>query len=368
MKFRAPRAELASAAADAARAVPPRPPVPTLNTLLVEATEDGEVTITGFDFDTCIRATCGADVEEPGRVLVPGRPFPAFLAAMPSGEVTVTEEAARVALSMPKVRYRLATLDPFDYPALPPVPEAVGSIDAAEFVRAVGRVAACARPLDGLSWAGSLRLAAGPDGLELFATDRFTVGHAWAPWLAGGPAEPVTAELPAKTLTDALRGMSGEVTLGIDAGGVAVLGAERTTITRRSDIEYPDCRRVLDGIPPAVARLRVRADELAGAMTRAGKVLAGGPGSIRLHVTDESISYEVTSESESELVGELDHLGVEGTVPDLHVNAVFLADSLKAFGPEVVELAVYDPKRAVLVTAPTVPGLRHIFMPVRPAR
>ncbi|MFM9797395.1 DNA polymerase III subunit beta, partial [Streptomyces turgidiscabies] len=51
MKFRVERDVLAESVAWAARSLPSRPSVPILAGLLVEA-EDGQITLSGFDYET----------------------------------------------------------------------------------------------------------------------------------------------------------------------------------------------------------------------------------------------------------------------------------------------------------------------------
>jgi DNA polymerase-3 subunit beta len=54
-------------------ALPARPPVPVLAGLLLDATEDGRLSVSGFDFEVSTQATDRAEVGEPGRVLVSDR-------------------------------------------------------------------------------------------------------------------------------------------------------------------------------------------------------------------------------------------------------------------------------------------------------
>ena len=56
MKFRVERDVLAESVAWAARSLPSRPSVPILAGLLVEA-EDGQITLSGFDYETSVRVT-----------------------------------------------------------------------------------------------------------------------------------------------------------------------------------------------------------------------------------------------------------------------------------------------------------------------
>ena len=56
-----------------ARGLPARPPVPVLAGILLEASDDGTLTLSAFDYEVSARVTVAADVAESGTVLVLGR-------------------------------------------------------------------------------------------------------------------------------------------------------------------------------------------------------------------------------------------------------------------------------------------------------
>lgn len=360
MKFQASRSQFASAANDVARILVTKPPTPILNAVLVEAAE-GEVTVTGYDFETCMRATLPAEVGEPGVALVPGRPLAAFLAAMPGGTVTI-EESGRFQLSAPKVRYGLSSLAAEDYPALPATPPVIGTVDAVDLARTVARAAVAARPVAGAAWSELVRLVAEPDGLTIMATDRYTISRSTAEWQAGGPPEPLTFEVRARTLSDALRGMSGEVSLCVDDTGVALLSAERTVIARRSDVGYADVQRVLGTLSEPTVRMQVYAGELAESMVRAAKVTDQA---VQLHCTSDGITITAADQSNTDLIGDVDVAGFDGPPLDVWVNALYLADALKTFGPAVVDVAFATSIKPMVITDPDRPGDVQLVMPQR---
>ena len=70
VKFRVERDVLAEAVTWVARGLPNRPPVPVLAGVLIEATDDGTLTLSTFDYEVSARITVAAEVSEPGTVLV----------------------------------------------------------------------------------------------------------------------------------------------------------------------------------------------------------------------------------------------------------------------------------------------------------
>ncbi len=73
MKVRVERDVLADAVTWTARSLPARPPVPVLAGLLLQATEDGVLQLSAFDYEVSARVEVPADVSEPGEALVSGR-------------------------------------------------------------------------------------------------------------------------------------------------------------------------------------------------------------------------------------------------------------------------------------------------------
>ncbi len=71
MKIRVERDVLAEAVAWAARSLPARPPAPVLAGLLLKA-EDGQLSLSSFDYEVSARVSVDAEVDEEGTVLVSG--------------------------------------------------------------------------------------------------------------------------------------------------------------------------------------------------------------------------------------------------------------------------------------------------------
>jgi DNA polymerase III subunit beta len=72
MKVRVGREVLAEAVGWVARGLPGRPTVPILAGMVVEA-GDGQVTLSGFDYESSGRVSVPAEVADDGRFLVSGR-------------------------------------------------------------------------------------------------------------------------------------------------------------------------------------------------------------------------------------------------------------------------------------------------------
>ena len=129
MKFRVERDVLADAVAWAARSLPVRPSVPVLAGLLIEASDDGLVLST-FDYETSARATLAAAGQRRGP-RAGQRPAARRHLPQPARKpVEMVLDGARVSLTCGSARFSLQTMPVEDYPSLPDMPAATGTVDA----------------------------------------------------------------------------------------------------------------------------------------------------------------------------------------------------------------------------------------------
>ena len=176
MKFRVDRDVLADAVAWAARSLPVRPSVPVLAGLLIEAGHDGLVLST-FDYETSARATLQAEVADEGRALVSGRLLADICRSLPAKPVEMVIDGARVSLTCGSARFSLQTMPVEDYPSLPPMPEATGTVQSDQFAHAVAQAVTAAGRDDMLPVLTGVRLEIDGSTISLLATDRFRLSH-----------------------------------------------------------------------------------------------------------------------------------------------------------------------------------------------
>ena len=141
MKFRIDRDTFADAVAWTARSLPNRPSVPVLAGLLIESSGDG-LTLSGFDYETSTRATLPAEVADDGRALVSGRLLSEIVKSLPAKPIDVALDGTKVQVVCGSARFSLQTMPVEEYPQLPEMPTATGTIKADEFATAVAQASA----------------------------------------------------------------------------------------------------------------------------------------------------------------------------------------------------------------------------------
>ncbi|MFD8961790.1 DNA polymerase III subunit beta, partial [Streptomyces anulatus] len=171
MEFRIERSALTDAVSWAARVLPVRSPVPVLGGLLLETGgEGGPLRISGLDYEASARIDVDAEVARPGKVLVMGRRLLDICKVLPEGPVECAVEGSRFTVSGDGARFGLSVLPLDDYPALPPLPQVRGAVDAELFAAAVADVAVAAGRDDTLPALTGIRLGLDGDTMTLAAT------------------------------------------------------------------------------------------------------------------------------------------------------------------------------------------------------
>ncbi|HEU4480639.1 MAG TPA: DNA polymerase III subunit beta, partial [Actinomycetota bacterium] len=119
MKFRCERDDLLEAVQFASRAISNRATLPVLSGLRIDATDDGLVNVAATDLELTMETSFQAGIDEPGKAIVPGRLFGEMSRSLGSGQVTVFGGEAEVEIGSGRGQFRVKSLAPDDYPALP---------------------------------------------------------------------------------------------------------------------------------------------------------------------------------------------------------------------------------------------------------
>jgi len=373
VKFRVERDVLADAVAWAARTLPPRPPVPVLAGLRIDAV-DGRLVLSSFDYEVSARVEGDADVSEPGVALVSGRLLADISRSLPSRPVDVVTDGARVVLTCGSARFTLLTLPVEDYPSLPEMPSASGSIAGPEFAAAVAQVSIAAGRDDTLPVLTGVRIEIDGEKVVLAATDRYRLAVRELRWTPEQTGLSATALVPARTLSDTAKAMSAadKVTVALAGGaiGEGLIGFEghgRRTTTRLLDGEFPKYRSLLPDESAAVAR--VETAPFVEAVKRVSLVAERNT-PVRLSFSDGLVELEAGAGDEAQAS---ESLAATLTGDDIAIafNPGYLLDGLSAVDSAFVQLSFTAPQRPAVLTGAADAATdadedyRYLLMPVR---
>jgi DNA polymerase-3 subunit beta len=377
VKFRVDRDVLADAVAWAARSLPVRPSVPVLAGLLIEAGHDGLVLST-FDYETSARATLQAEVADEGRALVSGRLLADICRSLPAKPVEMIIDGSRVSLTCGSARFSLQTMPVDDYPSLPPMPEATGTVQSDQFAHAVAQAVTAAGRDDMLPVLTGVRLEIDGSTISLLATDRFRLSHRELGWDPRTPDDTLAALVPAKVLGDTAKSLTSgsEVTIALAGGGAgegiigfegAAAGGTRRTTTRLLDGDFPKVRSLFPAEHQTVARVDKAA--LIESVRRVALVAERNT-AVQMAFSDGTLTLDAGSGDEAQ-ASESIEADIDGEDITTGFNPQFLLDGLTAIDEPIVELAFTQSAKPVVISGHVEPGssgvpsFRYLLMPRR---
>jgi DNA polymerase-3 subunit beta len=394
VKFRIERDVLADAVAWAARSLPPRPPVPVLAGLLLDCADD-RLSLAGFDYEVSARVEVGADVAEDGRVLVSGRLLADIARSLPPHPVEVATEGQKVRLTCGPAAFTLLTLPVEEYPSLPEMPAATGSVAGDVFASAVGQVSIAAGRDDTLPVLTGVRVEINGERITLAATDRYRLAVRELPWTPEQAGLEAVALVPARTLAETAKSLSAgeKVTIALATGGTGATGGSaaggeglvgfeaggRRTTTRLLDGEFPKYRNLLPSESRSVAIVETAG--LTDAVKRVALV-AERSTPVRLNFTDGGLVLEAGSGDEAHAHEALD-AKLEGEDISIAFNPGYLLDGLGAINAAWARLSFTIATKPAVMSGLdsaeathsagdsegrpdlTVPDYRYLLMPVR---
>ncbi|MEV8095770.1 DNA polymerase III subunit beta [Kitasatospora sp. NPDC085879] len=373
MKFRVERDVLAEAVAWAARSLPARPPVPVLAGLLLTA-QEGTLALSGFDYEVSARVELEADVEEAGTVLVSGRLLNDISRNLPNRPVEISTDGMRVSVVCGSSRFTLPTLPVDEYPALPAMPTATGTVSGDVFASAVSQAAVAAGRDDTLPVLTGVRVEIEGDRITLAATDRYRFAVRELLWKPEQPDISAVALVPAKTLQDIAKSLgSGDtVSIALASGGageglIGFEGAGRRTTTRLLEGEFPKFRSLFPTEFSAVAAIQTQ--PFLEALKRVSLVAERNT-PVRLSFEQGVLTLEAGSGDDAQATERID-ADLEGDDISIAFNPGYLEEGLKAIDSAFAQLSFTTPtKPALLSGKPAVDAeadeaYQYLIMPVR---
>ncbi len=380
MELRVERDALADAVLWGARSLPARPPMQVLLGLLLEA-GPGSLAVSGFDYEMSSRTVVDAAVDVEGLALVPGRLLADIVRSLPALPVELRLEQGRVVLTCGPARFTLPTMQAEDYPALPGMPEPAGALESDVFAAAVAQVAVAAGRVDTLPQLTGVRVEIDGDQLTLAATDRYRLAVRTLPWRPTDSGLSTTALVPAKTLADTAKALTGgaEVTLALTSaavgeGMIGFEGGGRRTTTRLIDGEFPKYRALLPD--SAAAAAEVATGPFVEAVRRVqlvSVVAARNAPVVRLSFSPDGVVLEAGGQDDAQASERLE-CGWEGEPMSIAFNPSYLLDGLTAVDSDTTTLSFTAPSRPAVLTGKREPdggsaaapaAYRYLLMPVR---
>ena len=373
MKIRVERDVLAEAVAWTARSLPARPPVPVLAGILLKA-EEGALSLSGFDYEVSARVSVEADIEDDGTVLVSGRLLADICRALPNRPVEISSDGVRVTVVCGSSRFTLHTLPVEEYPALPQMPTATGTVPGEVFAAAAAQVAIAAGRDDTLPVLTGVRIEIEGDTVTLASTDRYRFAVREFLWKPETPDISAVALVPAKTLLDTAKSLTSGDTVALALSGsgageglIGFEGAGRRTTTRLLEGDLPKYRTLFPTEFNSVAVIETA--PFVEAVKRVALVAERNT-PVRLSFEQGVLILEAGSSDDAQAVERVD-AQLDGDDISIAFNPTFLLDGLSAIDSPVAQLSfTTSTKPALLSGKPAMDAeadeaYKYLIMPVR---
>ena len=372
MKFRVERDVLAEAVTWVAHGLPNRPPVPVLAGVLIEASDEGTLTLSAFDYEVSAKITVAAEVAESGTVLVLGRLLADISRNLPARPVDVTTDGSKVQVTCGSSRFSLLLMPVDDYPTLPASPAISGTIAGDVFTQAVAQVSIAADRGDTLPILTGVRIEIEGEKITLLATDRYRLAMRELTWNPEVTDASHVALVPARTLSDTAKALGASGSVEIHLGGAAdgLIGFEagqRRSTTRLLDGEYPKVTSIFPSSAETESVIETTA--LVEAVKRVALVAERNT-PVRLRFSDGQVVIEAGTGDDAQ-ASEAVEAVTTGPEIEIAFNPQFLLDGLGAVGTAYSRLSFTQSSRPAVLSGQAELGgeadtsYRYVLMPVR---
>ena len=341
MKFQVNRDVFSEAVSFAVKLLPQRTTLPILSGVLIEAAGDGLV-LSSFDYEVSARTEIGAQVDEPGRVLVSGRLLAEIASRLPNAPVSFATEDGRITVSCGASHFTLLSMPVEEYPTLPTVSEEAGLLQAEDFAAAISQVAVAASRDDVTPVITGVQLEVSENSLSLVATDRYRVAVREIAWDAGtSGVQNATALVPARTLTEIGKtfGHSGTIAVAItstDDRELIAFSADKKTVTSLLiKGNFPPVKRLF---PETVDNYAVmNTAELIESVRRVSLVLER-EAALRFTFSIEGVTLEAIGSEQAQASESIDAF-LTGSDTVVSLKPQFLLDGLSSVHSEFVRIS-----------------------------
>lgn len=362
MKLTVTPERLASALKAASLFTASRNTIPVLQNVLVEAGGDGTLRIRGTTIDTSGTVCVPAEVDEPGRVTLPAKRFADIASGLSTHPVRVQSDGTGARVVCGDADFRLAGIDPEEFPSFPEVEGPEWTLPASALRQAIDQTAFCtsrdeSRPnLQGSLWEardGNLRAVA-TDGHRLGMVDlRATLDDELQGVIVPAAALAAAQKLLPETGAVTLVRNENHLLIRFDGGEILVrliegpFPAYEAVIPRESD------RTLTVGRDEMVAALRL-VSVVASDQTHRVRLSLGGNLAVRAETPDLGHGKQIVAAE------------YEGEPMEIGFNVNYLVDTLRRVPSDRVRMSFTSPERGVLVEpVDSEVDATYVVMPLR---
>jgi DNA polymerase-3 subunit beta len=373
MKFTIEQNKLVDVVNWVSRSLSTRPIQTALLGIVIDA-DANKVVLSGSDLETASRASTDADVATPGKVLVPGKLLADISRSLPNKPVTIQLDGTRVLVNAGSAKFTLPVLPIQEYPNLPEMPEALGTIDAELFNQAVAQVSTAAGKDDSLPSLTGVHVEVNGENITMAATDRYRLA---VRELSFNPARPNTeavALIRARTLHDAAKTLATSKNVNIALAPASsndrLAGFQtesKSTTTRLLDGTFPPYRHLLpqESLTTTVIEVAPFLEAVRRVALVTDKTIP-----LKLTFTGNSVTLEAGGGDEAQ-ANEVFEINKTGEDLSIAFNPNYLLDGLHAISAPYAQISFNTASKAAILMgkpsldAAAVDNFKYLLMPTK---
>jgi DNA polymerase-3 subunit beta len=324
MKVQVPRRQLADTLGHVERIIPSRSSNPGLSLLKIEL-DSGGLIFSGSNMDIDIRARLAADVDGSGTFALPSQVFSQVVRALPGELVELAFGDNELGISSDSYATRLQLVAPESAPTLDFPSGHNGSLDAAEFAKALTHVRYAAAVAEYQAIFRGVKLELADNKVRSIATDGFRLAYYHLEVSSGLEADLV---LPARSVDELAKLLEqGNAGLHLGVGQLSVTSGPFELNLKLMEGTFPDYERVIPAAFPVSITLGAKA--LSEAVARVA-VMADKSANNRVDMFIKDGNLQITAEGSYGRSQEALEVAQEGSDPEIALayNAKYLIDAL----------------------------------------
>ena len=339
MKIQAIRSVLLRELAALAAVAEKKSTIPALSNVYVETTDDLHVIMRATDLDVWLTSPMTVFVHEPGRACLPAKKLLEIVKALPESDVVIAADGTSVTVTCLKSRFRLATLDPANYPELPKSEAITAQIEipGQRLRRMIEQVQCAISTEESRYTLNGAKLDAADGQLRLVASDGHRLSHS-VTQIEMTEGSKLDVLIPRKALTEVAR-LIGDATEKVTISQrqddkrltFSLESSGRVLISRPLSGQFPDIGPLVRIKP--IHTIQLPAETLATAIRRVSLMADERSRGIRLEFAPGRLTIATSSSEAGEAGEQLDIASdIEMTCG---FNATYLLDGLALSEGEV---------------------------------
>ena len=373
MKFTIEQSKLVDVVNWVSRSLSTRPIQTALLGIVIEA-DNQKIVLSGSDLETASRATTEAEVATPGKVLVPGKILADISRSLPNKPVTIQLDGTRVLVNAGSAKFTLPVLPINEYPNLPEMPEALGTIDAELFNQAVAQVSTAAGKDDSLPSLTGVHVEVNGENITMAATDRYRLAVRELTFSPARPNTEAVALIRARTLHDAAKTLATaknvNVALAPTTSNDRLAGFQtesKSTTTRLLDGTFPPYRHLLpqESLTTTVIEVAPFLDAVRRVALVTDKTIP-----LKLTFTGNTVTLEAGGGDEAQ-ANEVFEINKTGEDLSIAFNPNYLLDGLHAISAPYAQISFNTSSKAAILmgkndaNSAAIENFRYLLMPTK---